>query len=64
HETLYLLGELHYQIGEALCQLGELKEGIAYLEKAITVFEIEQNEAFVTIIKEEMSKYQETKKKS
>ena len=64
HETLYLLGELHYQIGEALCQLGELKQGIAYLEKAITVFEIEQNEAFVTIIQEEMSKYQETKKKS
>jgi len=64
HETLYLLGELHYQIGEALCQLGELKEGIAYLEKAVTVFEIEQNEAFVTIIQEEMSKYHEIKKKS
>ncbi|MEK1830010.1 hypothetical protein AAAC51_15730 [Priestia megaterium] len=35
HETLYLLGELHYQIGEALCQLGELKQGIAYLEKLL-----------------------------
>lgn len=64
HETLYLLGELHYQIGEALCQLGELKEGIVYLEKAITVFEIEQNEAFVTIIKEEMSKYQKQKRRA
>jgi len=54
HETLYLLGELHYQVGESLYKIGKNEEGLSYLQKSIHVFEIEENERFVSLVEKEI----------
>ncbi|TYR80665.1 helix-turn-helix transcriptional regulator [Priestia megaterium] len=54
HETLYLLGELHFQVGESLYHTGQYEEGMRYLQKSIHIFEIEENDAFVALVKQEI----------
>lgn len=54
HETLYLLGELHYQVGESLYKIGKSEEGLSCLQKSIHIFEIEENERFVSLVEQEI----------
>lgn len=53
NETLYLLGELIYQIGNNLVKSNIRNTGIEYLDKAITVFEIQKKYSFIEIINQE-----------
>lgn len=55
-ENMYLFGELHYQTGMNFIKLGKLDEGKDYLEKAVTVFKLQQNEKFASLVVTEMEK--------
>lgn len=50
NEVLYLLGELHFQIGRNFIMLNKYEEGKMYLEKAKVIFEIEVKDNFLEII--------------
>lgn len=56
YETLYLLGELYYQNGDNLFNLGKRELGTKYLEKAITLFDLINNQEFVELIKREKNR--------
>ncbi|MFJ7647917.1 helix-turn-helix domain-containing protein [Lysinibacillus sp. NPDC097279] len=49
-ESLYLLGELYFQIGRNLVILDRVKESEQYFEKAQHIFEIEGNYEFLDVI--------------
>lgn len=53
YETFYLLGELFYQKGDNLFNLGKRELGLKYLEKAITFFDLINNTEFVELIQKE-----------
>ena len=55
-ENMYLFGELHYQTGMNYIKSGKLSEGKEYLEKAITIFRLQQNEKFASLVITEMEK--------
>jgi transcriptional regulator with XRE-family HTH domain len=55
-ENMYLFGELHYQTGMNFIKLGKLPEGKEYLEKAVTIFRLQQNEKFASLVLTEMEK--------
>lgn len=40
HESLYLLAELHYQIGEHYKTLREKEKAKTYMEKSLALFEL------------------------
>ena len=57
HEIMCLFGELHFQKGKNLIGLDHIQKGIQYLEKAKMIFELEGNEPFATIVRNEIITY-------
>ncbi|RSD20518.1 helix-turn-helix domain-containing protein [Mesobacillus subterraneus] len=55
-ENMYLFGELHYQTGMNCIKLGKLEKGKDYLEKAVTIFKLQKNEKFASLVVTEMEK--------
>ncbi|MCM3664084.1 helix-turn-helix transcriptional regulator [Mesobacillus subterraneus] len=55
-ENMYLFGELHYQTGMNYIKLGKLDEGKEYLEKAVLIFKLQENEKFASLVITEMEK--------
>lgn len=49
-DTLYLLGQFHYQIGYNFELLGKKLEAKSYMEKALVVFELQQDDKFIPLI--------------
>jgi transcriptional regulator with XRE-family HTH domain len=56
-ETYYLHGELHYYKGITYCKIGNRKEGILNLKKALLVFEISKKEDLIRVVKNTINKY-------
>ncbi|WP_449621020.1 hypothetical protein [Robertmurraya sp. Marseille-Q9965] len=50
-ESLYVLGELHYQCGSNYARMGENEKAISAFEKAINLFELQANHEFVKLVK-------------
>jgi transcriptional regulator with XRE-family HTH domain len=55
-ENMYLFGELHYQTGMNYIKLGKLDEGKEYLEKAVMIFKLQENDKFASLVITEMEK--------
>lgn len=55
-EILSLLGELQYQKGKNLVELGDKEKAIDCFAKAMTIFELKQNKAFMNIVKDAVSR--------
>ena len=55
-ENMYLFGELHYQTGMNNIKLGKLEKGKEYLEKAVTIFKLQKNDKFASLVNAEMEK--------
>ncbi|SES05380.1 helix-turn-helix domain-containing protein [Salipaludibacillus aurantiacus] len=57
NELLYLLGELYFQKGKSLYLLSDnnLKEALAYMTTAISVFDMTGNERFKEYVQDEIS---------
>ena len=55
-ENMYLFGELYYQTGMNFIKLGKENKGKEYLEKAIMIFKLQQNEKFASLVMDEMGK--------
>lgn len=55
-ENMYLFGELYYQTGMNCIKLGKLEKGKEYLEKAVTIFKLQRNEKFASLVTTEMEK--------
>jgi tetratricopeptide (TPR) repeat protein len=55
-ENMYLFGELYYQTGMNFIKLGKEDKGKEYLEKAIMIFKLQQNEKFASLVMDEMGK--------
>ncbi|HAQ08653.1 MAG TPA: hypothetical protein DCR24_14505 [Bacillus bacterium] len=53
-ENMYLFGELYYQAGMNYLKLGKLVEGKEYLEKAMLIFNLQQNDKFASLVFEKM----------
>lgn len=51
-ETLYLLGELLYQCGENSAKLGRIQKAEFYFDKAIQVFDIQENHKFIKLVRQ------------
>lgn len=51
-ESLYALGELYYQCGSNFARMGERKKAIESFEQAINIFELQNNQLFVNLVKE------------
>lgn len=56
NESLYLLGELYYQSGENYLRIGESEKGKNYIDKAVAVFELQENHIYVELVKSEFEK--------
>ncbi|MEQ2527038.1 hypothetical protein WMO40_10015 [Bacillaceae bacterium CLA-AA-H227] len=56
NESLYLLGELYYQSGENYLRSGCTEKGRKYINNAITVFELQENNTYVQLVKSEIEK--------
>ncbi|MBY0124113.1 helix-turn-helix domain-containing protein [Bacillus sp. S/N-304-OC-R1] len=52
----YQFADFHYQAGENYIRLGELEKGNEYMEKAITIFNIQGNSKFAQLVKTEYRK--------
>ncbi|RTR34025.1 XRE family transcriptional regulator [Robertmurraya yapensis] len=50
-ETLYVLGELHYQCGSNYARMGEKEKAISAFDKAINIFELQSNHLYVQLVK-------------
>ncbi|WP_070121812.1 helix-turn-helix domain-containing protein [Bacillus marinisedimentorum] len=61
HQLLYLFGNLNYQKGDVLDQLGRHEEAISWMGKAVTAFELLHNEKFAEIVRGEILKVEERK---
>ncbi|WP_210365751.1 hypothetical protein [Bacillus sp. REN3] len=55
-ENMYLFGELHYQTGMNYIKLGKLMAGKEFLERAVNIFNLQQNEKFARLVAIEMEK--------
>ncbi|PLR92684.1 helix-turn-helix domain-containing protein [Bacillus sp. T33-2] len=55
-ENMYLFGELHYQSGMNYIKIGDLKRGKDYLEQAVTIFKMQRNDKFSSLVELEMEK--------
>lgn len=55
-ENMYLFGELCYQTGMNFIKLGKENKGKEYLEKAVTIFKLQKNEKFASLVTDEMQK--------
>ncbi|WP_415814553.1 hypothetical protein [Mesobacillus thioparans] len=55
-ENMYLFGELYYQTGMNFIKLGKENKGKEYLEKAIMIFKLQQNDKFASLVSTEMEK--------
>jgi transcriptional regulator with XRE-family HTH domain len=55
-ENMYLFGELHYQKGMNFIKMGKLPEGKDHLDKAVTIFKLQRNEKFASLVITEMEK--------
>jgi transcriptional regulator with XRE-family HTH domain len=49
-DSLYLLGELHYQIGYNVELLNQPQKAKGYMEKALIVFELQQDDKYINFI--------------
>jgi transcriptional regulator with XRE-family HTH domain len=54
-DTLYLLGQLHYQIGYNNELLGKREKAKNYMEKALIVFELQHDKVFSPLIKNKIN---------
>jgi transcriptional regulator with XRE-family HTH domain len=54
-DTMFLLGELHYQIGYNYELCGELVQAKGYMEKALIVFELQKDDKYIQIIQSKIS---------
>jgi transcriptional regulator with XRE-family HTH domain len=52
-ESLFLLGELHYQKGSNLYRMGLFEEGMEMIDKSKSIFEIQGNFNFVELVEEQ-----------
>lgn len=50
-ESLYALGELHYQSGSNYARMGNKEKAISAFENAINLFELQGNHRFVQLVK-------------
>lgn len=53
-ESLYLFGELHYQVGSNLIKLNRIEEGKLYIFKARCIFELTNKTKLISIIDDEL----------
>ncbi|MGD6802106.1 helix-turn-helix domain-containing protein [Rossellomorea aquimaris] len=53
-DNLYVLGELHYQMGYNYELLDDINTGLQYMKKALIVFELQQDEKYSKYIKEKI----------
>lgn len=49
-ESLYLFGELHYQLGSNFARLGDFQKAEHSFNKAINIFAIQDNQNFVSLV--------------
>ncbi len=56
-DNLYLLGELHYHIGYNYELLGKIAEAKNYMKKALTIFELQEDEKYMKFINDKLSKW-------
>ncbi|UOY94534.1 helix-turn-helix transcriptional regulator [Ectobacillus sp. JY-23] len=54
-ETLYLFGELHYQQGVNWHHLNEKERAVQFMQKAATIFELQQNYTFSEFVHNNIS---------
>ncbi len=52
---MFLLGELHYQIGYNFELQGEIEKSLEYLKKALIVFELQQDDKYIQFIKNKIN---------
>lgn len=52
YQSLYLLGQFHYQAGENLAKMGERAEAKKAFDKATLIFQLQDNQFYVKLIKE------------
>jgi transcriptional regulator with XRE-family HTH domain len=50
-DTMFLLGELHYQIGYNFELQENYREALKYMKKALIVFELQSDDKYISIIK-------------
>ncbi|WP_034765300.1 helix-turn-helix domain-containing protein [Rossellomorea vietnamensis] len=58
-DSLYLLGELHYQIGYNLELLNQPLKAKSYMEKALIVFELQQDDKYINFIRNKIKELSE-----
>ncbi|OIU67697.1 helix-turn-helix domain-containing protein [Rossellomorea aquimaris] len=54
-DTMFLLGELHYQIGYNFELLNDKDKAKVYMEKALVVFELQQDDKYIQFIKNKIT---------
>ncbi|WP_406686095.1 helix-turn-helix domain-containing protein [Rossellomorea vietnamensis] len=60
-DSLYLLGELHYQIGYNLELLNQPLKAKSYMEKALIVFELQEDDKYINFIRNKIKELSEVK---
>ncbi|BCB05880.1 helix-turn-helix domain-containing protein [Bacillus sp. KH172YL63] len=60
-DSLYLLGELHYQIGYNLELLNQPQKAKGYMEKALIVFELQEDDKYIMFIRNKIKELSEVK---
>lgn len=55
-EILYLCANLHYQYGENLVRLGQKEEGLEFINKSISILQLQRNEKLIKIVEFEMER--------
>ncbi|UXH43181.1 helix-turn-helix transcriptional regulator [Rossellomorea vietnamensis] len=58
-DSLYLLGELHYQIGYNLELLNQPLKAKSYMEKALIVFELQEDDKYINFIRNKIKELSE-----
>ncbi|MGD6875676.1 helix-turn-helix domain-containing protein [Bacillus infantis] len=56
NDLLYLFGDLHYQTGENYFRIGNRQLGTLFMEKAASIFELQDNPEYVLLVKKELNK--------
>ncbi|WP_100400310.1 helix-turn-helix domain-containing protein [Bacillus sp. FJAT-44742] len=54
NETMYLFGELYFQLGENYINLGRIKDGEMMIQRAIVLFEAQKHTEMVELSKKEL----------
>jgi transcriptional regulator with XRE-family HTH domain len=57
-DNMFLLGELHYQIGYNFELQGDLNKAIQYMEKALVVFDLQKDDKYIPIINNKINELQ------